>query len=203
MILSQEDECLHAIGLPITIGFSITPFLLLFLVLESEARHLSIFGWLLKCKLRDDSNYQEIVKAMLPEYPDQEYVLSQRKPAVALLHRLRQIVAHTTTLPLAAQLSLERNIWELNRMYGRCERVKGSCIPPLYTAHVTRLLVFYIFFLPFALATAGIAIFPNMFTTGSVSRFPFEIFNLKWNCIFLTMSSLNFLTGCLCHVRIG
>ena len=71
-------------------------------------------------------------------------------------------------LPLAAHLSLEKNILELNRMFGRCERVKGSCIPPLYTAHVTRLLMFYIILLPIGLATAGISIVPNMFTTGAV-----------------------------------
>jgi predicted membrane chloride channel (bestrophin family) len=102
--------------------------------------------------------------------PDREFILSQRKRPVALLQRLRQVIAYMgPQLPHAVHLSMERNICELNRVFGRCERVKGSCIPPLYTAHVTRLLVFYIFFLPFALATAGVSIVADMVTTGAVA----------------------------------
>jgi predicted membrane chloride channel (bestrophin family) len=140
------------------------------ILLDIIARHLSIFGWLLKCRLREGSHDSDIIHSMLPMSPDREYVLSQRKRAVASLQRIRQIIAYMgPQLPLAAHLSLEKNIWELNRMYGRCERVKGSCIPPLYTAHVTRLLVFYIFLLPIALGTAGISIVPNMITTAGVA----------------------------------
>jgi predicted membrane chloride channel (bestrophin family) len=114
--------------------------------------------------------------AMLTIYPnDLAYLSSQRKRSCAGLHRIRQIVAHvaassSSSFPLAAQLQIQQNLWELNRMFGRCERLKGSCIPPMYTSHVTRLLVFYLVFLPVALAnTAGISRTAAFVTTGAVA----------------------------------
>lgn len=150
---------------------------------QKIARHLSMFGWLLKCRLRED-NDQDIIDTMLlgicPD--DLAYLSSQRKRSCAGLHRIRQIVAHvvasTTTksssssssFPLAAQIQIQQNLWELNRMFGRCERLKGSCIPPMYTSHVTRLLVFYLIFLPLALATTtGISRTAALVTTGAVA----------------------------------
>lgn len=39
----------------------------------------------------------------------------------------------------------------MNYILGMCERLKGSPIPPVYTSHTSRLLVFYLVFLPLAL----------------------------------------------------
>ena len=132
-------------------------------------RHLSIFGWLLKCRLREEDD-NDIIQTMLPKI-DASYVAGERKHSVALIHRIRQIIGHMAadgSLPYGAHSQLEYNLWYLNRIFGRCERVKGSCIPPLYTAHVTRLLVFYLCFLPFALGRS-FAVIPTTFITGAVA----------------------------------
>lgn len=54
-------------------------------------------------------------------------------------------------MPPGAHRSLENNLLELNRVFGICERIRGSPIPPIYTAHTSRLLVFYLVLLPCAL----------------------------------------------------
>ena len=115
-------------------------------------RHLSIFGWLLKSRLRDEDD-KDVVDLMLP-YPYSSYVNSQRKKPAAAIAQIRQIVmqvAQQGLLPSAAHRTLESNLLELNRVFGMCERIRGSPIPPIYTAHTSRLLMFYLFLLPCAL----------------------------------------------------
>ena len=55
------------------------------------ARHLSIFGWLLKCRMRDEPD-SDIITSMLKPL-DANYVSRQRKHPVALITRIRQVVA--------------------------------------------------------------------------------------------------------------
>jgi len=134
-----------------------------------SARHLAMFGWLLKSQLRDESS-GDVVAAMLSP-SDAAYVLSQRKRPAALILRIRQIVgfmAGKNRLPYPAHQAVENNLLQLNIILGHCERIKTTCIPPLYTAHVSRLLVLYLFFLPFALQGTGINIVANTLMTGSI-----------------------------------
>ena len=56
------------------------------------ARHLAIFGWLLKTRLRDEKD-DDITSAALSQ-GDAAYVQCQRKKSVALIQRIRQVVAH-------------------------------------------------------------------------------------------------------------
>eukprot|EP00978_Attheya_sp_CCMP212_P049505 scaffold673671_cov51-Attheya_sp.AAC.2 len=119
----------------------------------NKARLLSTFGFLMKAHLRGkDAN--DIVSTMLPQKIDAGYILSQRKKPVAVVFRLRQIVANMAERGLLAvpqHQALENNLHELNHVYGMCERLRGSSIPPVYTSHTSRLLLFYLFFLPIAL----------------------------------------------------
>lgn len=118
------------------------------------ARHVSLFGWLLKNFLRGNSGVDDdIVRAMLPQ-ADADYVLRQRKKPVAVIARLRQICTHMAEegkLSTAEEIALDHTTQALNHCVMTCERIKASPIPTLYTAHAGRLLMFYLFFLPLAL----------------------------------------------------
>jgi len=130
------------------------------------ARNLSLFGWLLKARLREDAS-DDVVRIMLSGQ-DAEYVISARKRPVAVISRLRQIVATLARKGLLqnyAALSFDEHCLELNRVYGMCERIRGSPIPVLYTSHTTRLLSFYLFFLPIALDGSGLPVLLNFVTT--------------------------------------
>jgi putative membrane protein len=120
------------------------------------ARHVALFGWLLKNFLRGEAvngTDLDIVTAMLGP-ADAAYVMSQRKKPVAVVTRLRQVFVHmaeTGQLNSAAEKVLDHTTQELNHCIMTCERIRASPIPPLYTAHTGRLLMFYLFFLPLAL----------------------------------------------------
>ena len=63
------------------------------------ARHVALFGWLLKSQLRftKKDDVVDIVRAMLPSphyREDADYVLRQRQKANAVLTRIRQVLAH-------------------------------------------------------------------------------------------------------------
>jgi putative membrane protein len=120
------------------------------------ARHVALFGWLLKSFLRGETingSDLDIVTAML-DPADAAYVMRQRKKPVAVVTRLRQVFVHmaeTGRLKTAEELALDHTTQELNHCIMTCERIRASPIPPLYTAHTGRLLMFYLFFLPLAL----------------------------------------------------
>ncbi len=85
---------------------------------------------------------------------DLAYLSSQRKRPAAIIARIRQLVAvlaQRNMIPYAPHQQLEQNLNEMNYILGMCERLKGSPIPPVYTSHTSRLLVFYLVFLPLAL----------------------------------------------------
>eukprot|EP00593_Proboscia_inermis_P015271 CAMPEP_0171319182 /NCGR_PEP_ID=MMETSP0816-20121228/94426_1 /TAXON_ID=420281 /ORGANISM="Proboscia inermis, Strain CCAP1064/1" /LENGTH=268 /DNA_ID=CAMNT_0011814571 /DNA_START=430 /DNA_END=1236 /DNA_ORIENTATION=+ len=119
------------------------------------ARHLSIFGWLTKARLREEDD-EDVIHAMLPS-SDANFVIAHLKKPVAIISRVRQIInncAERNIINIAIQQKLEDNLTELNRITAMCERLKLSPIPPLYTSHTSRLLVFFLFFLPPALNVA-------------------------------------------------
>lgn len=120
------------------------------------ARHISVFGWSLKGWLRQ-SDERDIIDTMLsPE--EAEFVLNQRKPPVAVLARLRQAVADLGRRQLLAvpqHNALDSTISNLHGVVKVCERIQSSPIPAVYTAHTSRLLMVYLFFLPLALHGSG------------------------------------------------
>jgi len=124
--------------------------------------------------LRDEDD-QEIIETVLP-YPFSSYVNSQRKKPAALIAQIRQTIAQVARdgeVPSAGLRSIEANLLELNRVFGICERLRGSPIPPVYTAHTSRLLIFYLFMLPCALlgqVERGIVVIAATALVGKFSR---------------------------------
>jgi len=116
------------------------------------ARHLAIIGWLTKTRFREE-NDEDITSAALSR-SDAFFVQSQRKKAPACIMRIRQAVAHLSKkgrLGQTPQLILETSLQEMNHLYGQCEGLLSSPMEPLYTTNTSRLLVFYLMFLPIAL----------------------------------------------------
>lgn len=136
-----------------------------------SARHLSIFAWLLKSRLRDTDD-TDVITTMLPSNTDKAFILSNRKRPAAIIARIRQVVANLgarNVLPVAAHQQLEQNINEMNYILGMMERIRGSPIPPVYTSHTTRLLVFYLVFLPVALEGSSISKLVNVLVSSTVA----------------------------------
>ena len=125
------------------------------------ARHLSIFSWVVKNFLRGrkvSGDDEDIVRTMLPDGDDADYVLSQRKMPVAVVMRLRQALAHLShakALSTAEEMAIDHTIQNMDTVIMMSERLVASPIPPLLTTHTARLLTFYLFFLPMALHSTG------------------------------------------------
>jgi predicted membrane chloride channel (bestrophin family) len=121
----------------------------------TTARHVTIFGWSLKAHLRESTN-EDIIKAMLPNPQDAAFVANYpRKPPAAIIMRLRQIFEYLAVQEDSVDKEVHKLLLQttsrLNEVLMISERIRNSPIPPLYTAHTTRLLVFYLFWLPLAL----------------------------------------------------
>ena len=125
------------------------------------ARHLSIFSWVLKNFLRGkkiSGSDEDLVRTMLPNRADADYVLRQRKMPVAIVMRLRQALAYLSEghkLSTAEEIAIDHTIQAMDLSIMVTERIVASPIPPLFTTHAGRLLVFYLFFLPIALHSGG------------------------------------------------
>ena len=121
-------------------------------------RHVALFGWLLKGFLRGkkvNGSDEDIIRTMLPNPVDADYVLRQRKRPVAVLSRLRQAFHHLH-LSTAEEWALDHCTQSLNHCIMTTEKICVSPIPPLYTAFTGRLLLFYLFMLPFALRATDV-----------------------------------------------
>jgi predicted membrane chloride channel (bestrophin family) len=118
------------------------------------ARHVSAFCWSLKGHVRGQAS-DEIVATLLPNPVDAQYISNyKRKPPAAIIMRLRQILEHLIVrgkVEKEVQKQIFQTISKLNEALMIAERIRNSPVPPLYTAHTTRLLIFYLFWLPLAL----------------------------------------------------
>jgi putative membrane protein len=124
-------------------------------------RHVSLFGWLLKSQLRftKKDDVVELVRTMLPNKRDADYVLSQRQKTFAVITRIRQVLAHmgkAHKLTTAEEIALDHTAHALSEAITSTGRIRASPIPTLYTSHTSRLLVFYLFCLPPALHLSGL-----------------------------------------------
>ncbi len=134
------------------------------------ARHVAIFGWLLKSELRltAKEDVEDIVYTMLPNKADAIYVLSQRQKANAVVSRIRQVIHHLGKdhrLSTAEEIALDHTAQCLSEVITATGRIRASPIPTLYTSHASRLLVFYLFCLPSALHWSGL----NSFMTTTIT----------------------------------
>lgn len=137
------------------------------------ARHLCVMSWVLKNFLRGKKvtgTDEDLVRCMLPNRADADYVLAQRKMPVAVVMRLRQALAYLghakkDRLSTAEELAMDHTLQAMDQCIMLSERLVASPIPPLFTTHFGRLLVFYLFFLPVALYTSGNLDVPGTFVT--------------------------------------
>ena len=127
-------------------------------------RHVALVSWTLKAHLQgtDIEPSDEIVTALLPNPEDSKYVIYYKQsPPIAMLQRLRQIFiylgeeAGSNSVSKEQYKQLNQLLWRLNQGYMVCERIRISPIPPLYTTHMTRLLLFYLFWLPLVLLNSA------------------------------------------------
>jgi ion channel-forming bestrophin family protein len=122
------------------------------------ARHLALFGWALKSHLREtDGN--DIIDVLLPNQVDAEYLKGARKKPVAIISRLRQMMAHlgqSRAVSSTAHRLIEDNLRNLDEVIAASDKLRATPIPPVYGAHLSRLMVFYLVFLPFALLESSL-----------------------------------------------
>lgn len=91
---------------------------------------------------------------MLPSKIDSLFVVNQRKKPVAIIARLRQIMADMSERNLITTTEhrlIEDNLRGLDDVITTGERIRATPVPPIYVAHATRLMIFYLCFLPIAL----------------------------------------------------
>ncbi|KAL3786854.1 hypothetical protein HJC23_013775 [Cyclotella cryptica] len=133
-------------------------------------RHVSLFGWLLKSQLRfsKKDDVAELVRVMLPNKKDSDYVLSQRQKTVAVVTRIRQVLAHlgkAHKLTTAEEIALDHTAHALSELITSTGRIRASPIPTLYTSHTSRLLIFYLFCLPPSLHLSGLDVLTTTILT--------------------------------------
>ena len=130
------------------------------------ARHVALYTWLVRGQLKglDGSSKvdDDMICTMLPNdftssgssndtpSPSAAYVMAHRKKPMAVLAVLRQIFA-SLQLTTSQASSLDQTVQQLNQCTFTAERILASPIPPLYSAHTGRLLMFNLVFLPLAL----------------------------------------------------
>jgi predicted membrane chloride channel (bestrophin family) len=121
------------------------------------ARHLAFIGWSMKSMLRKDDDDLDMM-AMFTSVPVEKEWLSNAsgKRPNAVIARLRYLLAELGKDPLMIPpivlLRFESILYDLESCVGTCVRLFSSPIPPTYTRHTSRVLVCYMFLLPFALS---------------------------------------------------
>lgn len=139
-------------------------------------RHLAAFGWLFKSHLRDSDSMDVAATLLHPD--DCAYIVHDLKPPIAVLHRLRQIIADMAArgeILSTEHRLIEDNIRQLNRVVTTGETIRATPIPPVYSAHAARLMMIYLAFLPMALTGAGL---PHVATVAVTLTVGFAILGL-------------------------
>lgn len=114
-----------------------------------------------------------MVRTLLPDTMNASYnyIARQRKPPVALLNMLRQIMFDMNERQLIGTTEhrlIEQHISELDNVIMICERIRATPIPPIYSAHAARLLMFYLACLPLALLGLNLSNAASVFLTAVV-----------------------------------
>ena len=97
-------------------------------------RHVALFGWLLKSQLRSSKKDEvvDIVRVMLPNKKDADYVLSQRQKTVAVITRIRQVISvlgKEHRLTTAEEIALDHTAHSLSEAITSTGRIRSSLIP--------------------------------------------------------------------------
>eukprot|EP00549_Striatella_unipunctata_P016763 CAMPEP_0118678276 /NCGR_PEP_ID=MMETSP0800-20121206/3121_1 /TAXON_ID=210618 ORGANISM="Striatella unipunctata, Strain CCMP2910" /NCGR_SAMPLE_ID=MMETSP0800 /ASSEMBLY_ACC=CAM_ASM_000638 /LENGTH=184 /DNA_ID=CAMNT_0006574099 /DNA_START=501 /DNA_END=1055 /DNA_ORIENTATION=+ len=92
---------------------------------------------------------------------DAEYVLGHRKAPVGVAARLLQCTADLWDRNIIRKSEHDALLANIGHMHGvitTCERIQATPIPSFYTAHTSRLLMLYLFFLPLAIPDSTILV---------------------------------------------
>jgi len=113
--------------------------------------YVSAFAWLLKARVRAHDNPQVPVAELLG--PRETIALLRKsKPAFFALQELTKMVASCESeIPDYVAHGLNRQLEELDRVLGGCERLITTPIPLSYTRHTSRSVLLFLVGLPFAL----------------------------------------------------
>jgi len=136
-------------------------------------RYVACYGWLLKSQLRfvSEKDIADIVNTMLPNKADADFILQQRQKPLAVVMRVRQAIHHLGRqhkLTTAEEIALDHTAHNLSEVLTSTGRLRASPIPVLYTSHTTRLLTFYLCFLPPALHWSGLDGVATLISTWAV-----------------------------------
>ncbi|GMH51408.1 hypothetical protein TrLO_g15965 [Triparma laevis f. longispina] len=126
---------------------------------EKCGRHLLLLGWSLKARLRGETE-DDVIRLSLDEV-DANYILTSRRRTVALLRKIRMIVAAEVKLgkvDRAAHRSILERFHELNACIGVSERLLGSPSPPTYTRHTSRVLLSWLALVPLGLESIRLSL---------------------------------------------
>uniref|UniRef100_A0A7S3V5C9 Bestrophin homolog n=1 Tax=Chaetoceros debilis TaxID=122233 RepID=A0A7S3V5C9_9STRA len=146
------------------------------------ARYIALCGWSLKTMLRRQDDDTEMVGTLFEYMTDEKEWLLNCDAArpTAIVVRLRHLLSvlgkdtqiddssgentARAVLPPIALLRMEEILYEIEQCIGISYRILRSPIPPTYTRHTSRTLVFYMCLLPVALAGMNIPLVPAIIT---------------------------------------
>ncbi|GAX24511.1 hypothetical protein FisN_18Lh063 [Fistulifera solaris] len=135
-------------------------------------RHMAAFPWVIKVALRGENSDRnlEVLKIMLGESSeDYEWAVAQNKLPVALTSRLRQLCSvalhQSPFVHAGVALMIEERIRELETVYGACQRIFTSPIPPTYSRHLSRVLTTWLLVTPMSLIASGLPTITVALTT--------------------------------------
>jgi len=136
-------------------------------------RHIACFGWLLKSQLRfvSEEDIADVVNTMILKKADADYILQHRQKPLAVVMKIRQAIHYLGKqgkLTTAEEIALDHTAHSLSEVITSTGRIRASPIPVLYTSHTTRLLTFYLCFLPTALHLSGLGGVATMISTWAV-----------------------------------
>jgi predicted membrane chloride channel (bestrophin family) len=150
------------------------------------ARHLAIYGWILKSYMRGEDRNSEVFQAMLDD-ESRMWLVRHPRATWGIPLRLRQILA-AVAVSSAEQESpdatngwslqqlqqqhhlaqMEESIAKLESVAGICERILGSPIPPTYSRHLSRILTIWL--MAFPLASMAMAVVASLSSTVMMAR---------------------------------
>lgn len=111
---------------------------------------IKCYPFTLKEHLRK-GNYEANYK-IIPEKYLEAYIAAEHKPNFLLLEMSRIVAAAYKNNSISGEqlIVLENEIEKLSNIHGACERIRNTPIPFGYTIHLKRILLIYLFTLPFA-----------------------------------------------------
>jgi len=140
-------------------------------------RYLVLYAWSLKGLFRGEDD-RAVVQHLLPE-PEATWLLNAAADRpTAIIFRLRRLIQQQMMVKQQKSNASQQQHWimeerlcDLEMALGTCKRILGSPIPPTYTRHLSRVLVLYLFLLPFGFVgnVSPVAVLLNVALTAYIT----------------------------------